>query len=110
MAFAMVSRREIVSGSSLTEVALVGMSSDYIVVNCILIIYSVVRLHPPVAGTFGAPTLLVCGAKRRNLGDGLGQSANFAPGYLRSLLILRTREIGDSPRLEPQAYFAPQRS
>ena len=47
MAFAMVSRREIVSGSSLTEVALVDMSGDYIVVNCILIIYSVVRLHSP---------------------------------------------------------------
>ena len=40
----MVSRREIVSGSNLTEVALVGMCRDYMVVNCILIIYRVVSL------------------------------------------------------------------
>ena len=45
MALAMVSRREIVSGSSLTEVALVGMCGDYMVVNRILIIYGVVIAH-----------------------------------------------------------------
>ncbi len=41
---------------------------------------------------------------------GLGQSANFATGHLRNLSILCTREIGDSPRREPQAYFAPESS
>ena len=39
MALAMVSRREIVSGSNLIEVALVGICVDYMVVNCIPIIY-----------------------------------------------------------------------
>ena len=46
--------------------------------------------------------------KRGELSGGLGQSANFATGYLHNLLILCTREIGDSPRRGPQAYFAPK--
>ena len=51
---------------------------------------------------------LLSGAKKGELSGGLKQSANFATGHLRNLLILRTREIGDSPRREPQAYFAPE--
>ena len=58
-----------------------------------------------------APLLqLLSGAKKGKVSGGLGQSANFATGYLRNLLILRTREIGDSPRREPQAYFAQESS
>ena len=43
MALAMVSRREIVSGSNLIEVTLLGICVDYMVVNRTLIIYRVVR-------------------------------------------------------------------
>ncbi len=50
----------------------------------------------------GALTTFRC--KKGKLSGGLGQSANFATGYLRNLLILCTREIGDSPRREPQVY------
>ena len=75
MAFAMVSRREIVSGSSLTDVALVGMCRDYMVVNCILIIYRVVRPRGySSARTLSRPLTSAAGVKN-------GDCHQFAPHH-----------------------------
>ena len=48
--------------------------------------------------------------KKEKLRGGWVQSTNFAPGHPRKWLILRTREIGDSPRPERYSYFAPESS
>ena len=76
MAFAMVSRREIVSGSSLTDVALVGMCEDYMVVNRILIIYRVVSLAVlcSSARTLSRPLTSAAGVKN-------GDCHQFAPHH-----------------------------
>ena len=46
--------------------------------------------------------------KKEKLRGGWVQSANFASECARKWLILSRREIGDSPRPERYAYFAPE--
>ena len=74
------------------------------------------RIDPSVRGVLSRRcsrlffSLTTLRRKKEKLRGGWVQSANFASECARKLLILWRREIGNSPRPERYAYFAPESS